>query len=107
MKFDYVTPEMAGKISEMLKVLADPMRLRIMQILHQGERCVGDIVEEVGSSQANVSKHLSLLSRVFLVSSEKRGLQVYYKIGDTEVSMICEAICTHYGKLLKRRFAAL
>lgn len=107
MTFDQVTPALAAKISEMLKVLADPMRLKIMKLLHDGEFCVGDIVEKVGSSQANISKHLGLLAQAFLVRSDKRGMQVYYRIEDPEVSKICEAICTYYGKLVKKRLGML
>jgi len=107
MNFDDVTPAMAAKISEMLKVLADPTRLKIMQTLHAGEHCVGDIVAKVGSSQANISKHLSLLTQALLVRFEKRGLQVYYRIEDPEVTKLCEAICSHYGKLVKKRLSGL
>lgn len=107
MKFDDVAPEMAAKISEMLKILADPTRLKIMQTLHDGEHCVSEIVDKVGSSQANISKHLALLAQALLVRSEKRGLQVYYRIEDPEVTKLCEAICSHYGRLVKKRLGSL
>jgi DNA-binding transcriptional ArsR family regulator len=107
MKLDDVTPDMAAKISEMLKVLADPTRLKIMQMLHDGEHCVSEIVDKVGSSQANISKHLALLAQALLVRSEKRGLQVYYRIEDPEVTRLCEAICSHYGRLVKKRLGSL
>lgn len=107
MKFDNITPAMAAKISEMLKTLADPTRLKIMQALHRGELCVGDIVEAVCSSQANVSKHLALLAQSLLIRSEKRGLQVFYRIADAEVTKLCEGICLHYGRLIKKRLGPL
>jgi DNA-binding transcriptional ArsR family regulator len=106
-KFDEVTPVMAEKISGMLKILADPTRLKIMQALHERERCVSDIVAKVGSSQANISKHLALLAQALLVRSEKRGLQVFYRIEDPEVTRLCEAICSNYGKLVKKRLGLL
>ncbi|QQR79568.1 MAG: winged helix-turn-helix transcriptional regulator [Deltaproteobacteria bacterium] len=86
----------------MLKIISDPTRLKIMQFLHDGESCVSDIVKNIGTSQANVSKHLSLLTRVHLVKNEKRGQQVYYSISAPEVGSLCESICNHYGRLLKK-----
>ncbi len=107
MRLNDVTPEMMKKISEMLKILSDPTRLKILQFLHDGERCVSEIIEEVGSSQANISKHLSLLTQALLVRSEKRGLQVFYRIEDREVGRLCEAICHEYGKLVTKRMKSL
>lgn len=88
----------------MLKALADKTRIKIMQSLHSGEKCVADIVNETGSSQANISKHLSLLNRARLVSSRKEGLQVFYKISDPCINDICDAICNGYAKLMTQKF---
>jgi len=81
------------KIADRLKAMADPMRLRILHVLQGGERCVSDILGEVGGSQANVSKHLSILRRVGLVECRREGVNVYYRIEDPAVFSICSTVC--------------
>jgi ArsR family transcriptional regulator len=66
--------------AEVLKALAHPIRLAIIQFLSEGERCVCDIVEYVGTSQSNISKHLSIMKGVGILSDRKEGLSVYYEL---------------------------
>ncbi len=85
--------ELLQRIAEVLKAMADPTRLKILHSLQQGERCVSDILEVVGGSQANVSKHLSVLKRAGLVESRRDGLNVFYEISDEGVFTICRNVC--------------
>jgi len=85
--------QLLEKIADRLKAMADPMRLHILHALQAGERCVGDILAEVGGSQANVSKHLSVLRRVGLVDCRREGVNVYYRIDDPTVFTICSTVC--------------
>ena len=85
--------ELLTRIAEVLKAMADPTRLKILHSLHHGERCVSDILENVGGSQANVSKHLSVLKRAGLVDCRREGLNVYYRIIDEGVFTICRNVC--------------
>ena len=85
--------ELLHRIAEVLKAMADPTRLKILHSLHNGERCVSDILEVVGGSQANVSKHLSVLKRAGLVDCRRSGLNVYYRIIDDGVFTICRNVC--------------
>jgi len=85
--------ELLHRIAEVLKAMADPTRLKILHCLNQGERCVSDILEVVGGSQANVSKHLSVLKRAGLVDSRRNGLNVFYHITDEGVFTICRNVC--------------
>ena len=85
--------ELLQRIAEVLKAMADPTRLKILHSLQQGERCVSDILEIVGGSQANVSKHLSVLKRAGLVESRRDGLNVFYEISDEGVFTICRNVC--------------
>jgi DNA-binding transcriptional ArsR family regulator len=85
--------ELLHRIAEVLKAMADPTRLKILHCLNQGERCVSDILEVVGGSQANVSKHLSVLKRAGLVDSRRDGLNVFYHITDEGVFTICRNVC--------------
>ena len=85
--------ELLHRIAEVLKAMADPTRLKILHSLQHGERCVSDILEIVGGSQANVSKHLSVLKRAGLVDSRRDGLNVFYEISDEGVFTICRNVC--------------
>lgn len=81
------------RISDRFKALADPMRLRILHVLEEGERCVGAVATEVGGSQANVSKHLAMLRAAGLVRARRSGMNVYYAIDDPVVFRICRLVC--------------
>jgi len=80
-------------IAERFKVLAEPMRLKIMHALWDDERTVGEVIEAVGGLQANVSKHLGVLQQSGLVSRRKEGLRVFYRIADSTVFDLCEVVC--------------
>lgn len=66
--------------AEILKALAHPIRLAIVQFLADKEKCVCHIVDYVGTSQSNVSKHLGLMKKVGILSDRKEGLSVYYRL---------------------------
>jgi ArsR family transcriptional regulator len=66
--------------AEVLKALGHPIRLAIMQFLSKQEKCVCDIVDYVGTSQSNISKHLSIMKQVGILSDRKEGLSVYYRL---------------------------
>lgn len=66
--------------AEVFKALGHPDRLRIVDELEDGERCVCELVEAVGSSWSTVSRHLSVLKEAGVLADEKRGLQVFYRI---------------------------
>lgn len=68
------------KRSEIIKALAHPTRLFIMDFLSGGERCVCEIVEQVGVDISTISKHLSVMRNAGLIEDEKRGLNVFYKL---------------------------
>ena len=85
--------ELLQRIAEVLKAMADPTRLKILHSLQGGERCVSAILDIVGGSQANVSKHLSVLKRAGLVESRRDGLNVFYQISDDGVFAICRSVC--------------
>ncbi|HBJ85946.1 MAG TPA: transcriptional regulator [Verrucomicrobiales bacterium] len=66
--------------AEVFKALGHPDRLRILEELTDGERCVCDLVDAVGSSWSTVSRHLSVLKEAGVLADEKRGLQVFYRV---------------------------
>lgn len=66
--------------SEIMKALAHPTRLFIVDFLSHGEKCVCEIVEQVGVDISTISKHLLVMKNAGLVKDEKRGLNVYYNL---------------------------
>lgn len=80
-------------IATRFRALSEPMRLRLLNLLMQGERSVGQLVEASGSSQANVSKHLSLLREAGMVGVRKEGLTSICFIADPLVNELCDMMC--------------
>ena len=66
--------------AKVLKAMAHPSRLFIIEELEKGERCVCDLTEMIGADISTVSKHLSLLKQAGIVIDEKRGNQVFYRL---------------------------
>ncbi len=89
-------------VAARFKVLSDPMRLRILQLLQDGEQSVTTITESVESTQPNVSKHLKIMQEAGLVARRQEGNSVYYSISDPTVFDLCEVVCSS----LQERFSA-
>ena len=66
--------------AKVIKAMAHPSRLFIIEELQKGERCVGDLTEMIGADASTVSKHLSVLKNAGLVSDEKRANSIYYTL---------------------------
>ena len=86
--------------SHSLKAMAHPLRLEILCILGgSGEVSVQDIVERVGTSQSNISQHLSILREKGILASRKDANKVFYRIADSKILQLIgalrEAFCTH------------
>lgn len=95
------------EISNMLRALSEPTRLKIMQNLHQSEMNVGQLVDALGTSQANISKHLKILSIVNLVKSRREGTTIFYSLFDPCIHNLCESICGNYFQLLEKRLKSI
>ena len=72
---------------EMLKALAEPLRLQIIESLSTGEKCVCDLMEEIGLAQSKISFHLKVLKEAGLITDRQSGRWVYYKL---EVSALMD-----------------
>lgn len=103
---DY-TPQLLELIASRFKILAEPMRLRILSALRGGEKTVTELVDETGAGQANVSKHLGLLHRNRLVERRKDGLNVYYSITDEGIFRLCDLVCGSLEREVEERRRAL
>jgi ArsR family transcriptional regulator len=71
------------------KALADETRQRILEILMEEERCVGDIVAAFDTTQPTISHHLNILKQFGLVTSRREGKQVYYAVNRENVVECC------------------
>lgn len=99
--------ELLDLVAVRFKILAEPMRLRILNSLRVGEKSVTELVEETGAGQANISKHLGLLHRNRMVARRKEGLNVYYRITDPTIFELCELVCNGLEADLESRRRAL
>ena len=88
-----LTPQVLELIAQRFKGLAEPARLVILNCLRGGELSVGELVEESGLGQANVSKHLQVLNNLGFVRRRKDGLFVYYALADKSVFQLCDIMC--------------
>lgn len=94
-------------VARRFSVLAEPMRLRLIQALFEGERNVTELVGATGGTQANVSRHLQTLTAAHILSRRKEGLQVFYHIADPTIPKLCELVCGSLEKSLARQVGQL
>ena len=81
-------------IARRFRVIGEPMRIRILDHLREGEASVQELTEALGSaSQQNVSKHLQVLLEAGIVGRRKDGNSAYYSISDPSVFALCEEVC--------------
>lgn len=66
--------------AEILRALAHPIRLAILELLRPGEVCVCDIATSIGAERSNVSRHLAVMSRAGVLQTRKEGLKVFYSL---------------------------
>lgn len=71
--------------ARVLKAISHPLRLKILCVIGEGEVCVQDIVEAVGTSQSNISQHLAILRDKGVLLTRKDANRVYYRVGDQRI----------------------
>ena len=76
--------------ADILKALAQPTRLKILDFLRDGERCVCEIFPAIGEEQSNTSRHLNLMLASGILSRRKEGLKIFYAIKHPEVLEIVD-----------------
>src|SRR5512142_3034701 len=102
-----LTDTMTEVVAQRFRLLGEPMRLRILQLLEAGELPVGEIVETLQSSQPNISKHLQALCQGGLIQRRREGLNIYYAIADPMVFRLCELVCSSATEQTRARLAEL
>ncbi len=97
-----LSPEAVELVAGRFRVLGEPLRVRILQELRDGELNVSELVAATGSTQSNVSKHLRTLQEAGLIGRRQSGNQVYCYIDDPSVFDLCDAVCESVGDRLVR-----
>lgn len=78
--------------AEILKALAQPTRLKILELLRDGEKCICEIVPAINGEQSNISHHISLMQKSHLVTTRKDGVRVMVKVRDPEIFDILDRV---------------
>ncbi|HSE39179.1 MAG TPA: metalloregulator ArsR/SmtB family transcription factor [Acidobacteriota bacterium] len=94
-------------VARRFRVLGEPMRLKLLRALQNGETNVTELVSITKSTQANVSRHLSVLLNEGVVFRRKEGLNVIYRIQDPSVFRLCELVCGGIEKQLHTQTKAI
>ena len=99
-KAEFPASETVHHIAAMLKAMGDPVRLNILYHPRQREYTVTELVNDIGCSQANVSKHLAILRATGLVESRTEKQNRFYHVTDPVVNSVCDTVCSS----IERRF---
>lgn len=87
--------QIAESVAEVMKAVAHPARLQIIELLEKREECVGDIVKAVGGKQAITSQHLNMMRDKGVLSCRRDGTKVYYRIENRNVTRLLNCIYDH------------
>lgn len=82
--------------TEILKSIAHPIRMKILCYLMDGEKNVGEIEHEFGSTISNISQHLTILRKATIISRRKEANFMYYSLADTNISTLLETLKNLY-----------
>jgi DNA-binding transcriptional ArsR family regulator len=80
-------------VAQRFRVLGEPMRIKLLDRLREGDATVAELQEALGASQQNVSKHLGILHAAGMVSRTKQGNHTRYAISDPSVFELCDQVC--------------
>ncbi len=94
---------LVAEMAAFLKALAEPMRLKILHALRGGERRGTDLLEVVGGSQANVSRHLSVLTSAGILQARRDGTSTWWRIADAGVFRVCDVVCSSLDRAARER----
>ncbi len=88
--------------AEFLKAMGQPTRLKILDLLRDGERSVCDIFPAIGGQQSNISRHLQIMRRAGVLASRKQGLHVLYRIKDAKIQHLLKKVDGVFGRTRPR-----
>jgi ArsR family transcriptional regulator len=86
--------EVFESAARLFAVLSTPVRLKIISAVCQGEKNVSELLEQIDTTQPNMSQHLSTLYRSGVLARRRDGTQVYYRLQSERIAMLCRAVCS-------------
>ncbi|MGP1383077.1 MAG: ArsR/SmtB family transcription factor [Thainema sp.] len=98
-----VSAEVVQQVAEYFSVLGEPMRLRLLNLLRDGEKCVQELVEATETSQANVSKHLKVMLQAGILSRRSEGTSAYYSVSDDLIFELCNLVCDRLATRIEQQ----
>jgi DNA-binding transcriptional ArsR family regulator len=98
-----VPTEVVQQVAEYFSVLSEPMRLRILNLLRDGERCVQDLVDATQTSQANVSKHLKVMLQAGILTRRSEGTSAFYSVSDPLIFDLCSLVCDRIASRIEEQ----
>ena len=105
--------EVFESVARYFSILAEPARLRILHSICQQEKSVGQVVEETGMTQTNVSRHLNMMYQAGALKRRREGAMTFYSVSDATLTEVCRTVCVRVSvelegnKPLKRSFKEL
>jgi DNA-binding transcriptional ArsR family regulator len=102
-----LSDELVELVARRFRVIGEPMRIRLLDRLRDGEATVTELTEAVGASQQNVSKHLGVLADAGVLGRRKAGNHVYYAIADESVFALCDEVCGSLARHAQSLHAAV
>jgi DNA-binding transcriptional ArsR family regulator len=98
-----VPTEVVQQVAEYFSVLGEPMRLRLLNLLQDGEKCVQELVEATETSQANVSKHLKVMLQAGILNRRSEGTSAYYSVADDLIFELCNLVCDRIATRIEQQ----
>ncbi|GFE62483.1 metalloregulator ArsR/SmtB family transcription factor [Geobacter sp. AOG2] len=97
----------ANYLADVLKAIAQPTRLKIIDFLREGEKCVCEIFPAIGEEQSNTSRHLNYMHNHGILSRRKDGVKILYVVRHSEVFQIADLAASICARETKHRTRAL
>lgn len=79
--------------AELFSLLSTPIRLKIISAVCNGEKNVSQLLDEIMTTQPNMSQHLAALYRSGVLTKRREGTQIYYRLQSERVATLCRAVC--------------
>ncbi len=80
--------------ADLFRLLSTPIRLKIISAVCHGERNVSELLEQIDTTQPNMSQHLATLYRAGVLGKRREGTQIFYRLDSPRVAELCRAVCT-------------
>lgn len=99
--------EIFAAVADYFKMLSEPSRLQILTCLKSGSMNVMELTEATGLGQANLSKHLKVLTQAGIVTRQPKGTSAYYEIADPMIFELCELACDRISERILQQAESL